>query len=251
MSDRCRYDSPPLRADGYPGRRFPDPSERHPRRVWGRRAVLIVVLLLAVAVVGSFGLRSCVGPGSPDRSHPTTSIAPVPGHPTVSLHVTCTSVVGDLTTTIDYRLVDVSEPITSGSSLRLDLAMPFVQVSLPVAVRFISGTTHLPAPEGFRFTEASMVPSSNADFTSTSAIVDPDGQGLTYSLIGSFPMDGTTRNLPVLSIGGVVDAPAGTTLRFPPPDEVTAHTDAGIFGKQDSTCRVESGAIAEIPVTGG
>jgi hypothetical protein len=219
--------------------------------VWGRRAAVIVLVLVVVAIVGSFGLRSCVGPGSPDRSHPTTSFAPVPGHPTVSLHVTCTSVVGDLTTTVDYRLVDVGEPVTPGSNLQIDLAMPFVQVSLPVAVRFISGTTHLPAPEGVRFIEASMVPSSNADFGSATATVDPDGRGLTYSLTGSFPMDGTTRNLPVLSIGGVVDAPAGTSLQFPPPDKVTAHTDAGIFGEQDSTCRVESGAIAEIPVTGG
>jgi hypothetical protein len=96
-----------------------------------------------------------------------------------------------------------------------------------------------------------MVPATNIDFTSARATVDDDGRGLTIILTGSFPMDGTTRNVPVLSITGLVEAPRGTVLGFAPPDEVIARVDAGPFGSQRSVCSGgDPSPMAEIRVTG-
>ncbi len=202
-------------------------------------------------VGGGLWLRASVAPGQPDLTHPTTSVPLLEGHPPVRASVTCSTVAGDLDTTVEFRLLDHSEPVTQGSDLRADLVLPFMQVRPPVAVDFVSGEIRMRAPDGLRFTGASMVPATNVDFTTARATVDDDGRGLTIDLTGSFPMNGTPRNVPVLSITGVVEAPSGTTLSFPPPDEVTARVDAGPFGSQRSTCSGDDPSpIAQIPVTG-
>lgn len=231
-------------------------DEGEPTPETGRRRRWILAGAAAVVALVLFGgglwLRASVAPGEADLSHPTTSVPLLEGHPPVRASVTCSTVAGDLDTTVQYRLLDYSEPVTQGSELRADLVLPFTQVRPPVAVDFVSGEIRLRAPDGLRFTGSSMVPASNIDFTTARATVDDDGRGLIIVLTGSFPMNGTPRNVPVLSITGVVEAPSGTTLSFPPPDEVIARVDAGPFGSQRSTCsgRGDPSPMAEIPVTG-
>jgi hypothetical protein len=206
------------------------------------------VAALVLFVVGAW-VRSSLDPGGPDPNHPTTTVAALAGHPPVAVSVTCDTAAGDLTTDVVFRLLDRTDPVTPGSTLRVELVLPFVQVRPPVPVTFVTGTVRLPVPEGLRVTDASMTPASNIDFTSAGAAVGPDGREVVIDLEGSFPMDGTPRNVPVLVLEGVVEAPSGAVLRFPQPTEVLADADAGLFGSQRSTCRSDDPApIAEIPV---
>lgn len=230
-------------------------DEGEPTPETGRRRRWILAGAAAVVAWSSSAVACGCAPRW-RRVRPTSATRPPRSLSWKAIHrcasVTCSTVAGDLDTTVQYRLLDYSEPVTQGSELRADLVLPFTQVRPPVAVDFVSGEIRLRAPDGLRFTGSSTVPASNIDFTTARATVDDDGRGLIIVLTGSFPMNGTPRNVPVLSITGVVEAPSGTTLSFPPPDEVIARVDAGPFGSQRSTCsgRGDPSPMAEIPVTG-
>ncbi len=216
-----------------------------------RRWILLGAALVVLVVVGgALYARAQLAPSPPDRSHPTTTLVDAAGHPPVGAKVTCTTALGDLSTDVEYHMVDHSEPVVAGGPVSMTLAMPFVQVDLPIAVDFVSGTTHLSAPEGMRITEASMDATESVDFTSAEVTVDPDGGGLTFTIAGSFPMNGTVRNVPLLHVAGTVTGAAGEEIVVVPPDQVTSRSDAGIFGTQDSTCRVvDLPTIARIPIS--
>lgn len=216
-----------------------------------RRALASLAVLVVVLVVAGGWAWSSLQPGGPDPDHPTTTVPALAGHPPVTASVTCDTAAGDLGTEVVFRVLDRSTPVVSGEPMRIELVLPFVQVQPPVPVSFVTGTVRLPAPEGLRLTEASMSPSSNIDFTAASAAVAPDGREVVVTLEGSFPMDGTERNVPVLALEGVVEAPPGSVLAFPPPSEVVADADAGLFGDQRSVCRGDAAVpapIAEVPV---
>jgi hypothetical protein len=163
--------------------------------------------------------------------------------------LSCPSPLGALTTDLAYTFTDSADPAAPGSVLNLTVDAPLPQVDAPVTATFISSVSTYNIPAGLNVTSATMVPASNADFTSATAAVS--GSTVVATLKGSFPIDGSARSMPQLRMTATVTGAAGSTITWNTPATILGTANAGAFGTQTSNCTFPSpGPIGTTAVAG-
>lgn len=166
-----------------------------------------------------------------------------------SYTLACPSPIGELTTTLTYTVTDDADPVHTGETVTYRIDAPLAQVKAPITPTFEESTVTLAIPQGFDATTASMDPSSNADFNSATAQIS--NGSVSYTLTGSFPLNGEPKQVPTLVVTGKVTAPAGSTITWMTPTAVDGKAKAGIFGSQTSNCTFpQPGPIATTQVAG-
>jgi hypothetical protein len=166
-----------------------------------------------------------------------------------SYTLACPSPIGELTTELTYTVTDDADPAPTGTTVTYRIDAPLAQVKAPITPTFEQSTVTLAVPQGFDATSASMDPASNADFTSATAQLS-DGS-VSYTLMGSFPLNGDPRQVPTLVVTGNVTAAAGSTITWMTPTAVDGKAKAGILGTQSSNCTFpQPGPIASTEVVG-
>ena len=82
----------------------------------------------------------------------------------------------------------------------------------------------------------------------TSAKVE--GDSVSFTINGSFPLDGTTRAVPTLLVDATVTATTGEDIVWRTPTSIVGSASVPILGSQSSTCSFPtSGAIGTTDVT--
>ena len=157
------------------------------RRDAGRLTAAVVGGLLALATTG------CVGTADDDvRLSPTTMR--VGNTDVYTYQLVCPSPVGNLSTSIEFSVTDSLEDVSTGDTVTYTITAPLAQVQTPVTPTFESSTTTYRIPKGLDVTSATMDPTKNSDFTSTSTTVTDTE--VSFTLKGDFPLDGTPRTTP-------------------------------------------------------
>jgi hypothetical protein len=166
-----------------------------------------------------------------------------------SYTLACPSPIGELTTALTYTVTDDVDPVHTGDTVTYRIDAPLAQVKAPITPTFEESTVTLAIPQGFDARSASMDPSSNADFNSATAQIS-DGS-VSYTLTGSFALNGDPRQVPTLVVTGNITAAAGSTVTWMTPTAVDGKAKAGIFGSQTSNCTFpQPGPIATTQVVG-
>ncbi len=193
-------------------------------RVAGRLLPFAVVAVLAAACAGSSG---------PVETVPPTT-AKVGNTDVYTYQLVCPSPVGELSTDIQFSVTDSNEDVRPGATVTYSIDAPLAQVKAPITPTFVSSTTTYAVPAGFSVTSARMQPPSNADFPSATATVG-DGT-VSFTINGSFPLDGTPRQVPTLVVEGTVTGAAGTPITWSTPTSIVGKATVPVLGEQTSTC---------------
>lgn len=146
----------------------------------------------------------------------------------------CPSPVGDLSTSIEFTVTDSIENLVEGEAVTYSITAPLAQVKSPVTPTFESSTTTYAIPTGLKVTAARMDPTSNSDFPTTSTKVD--ATSVSFTINGSFPLDGSPRTVPTLVIDATVTATTGEDIVWSTPSSIVGSASIPILGSQSSTC---------------
>lgn len=189
----------------------------------------VAVVVLAVAM----GVSACVGKG--DSVTPTPPTTAMVGNTEVfTYQLVCPSPVGDLSTAIQFTVTDSLEELKTGETVTYTIEAPLAQVKAPVTPTFESSTTTYAIPTGFTVTSAHLDPASNSDFTSSSTNVTDTS--VSFTINGSFPINGTPRDVPLLEIEGKVTAASGEQIVWSTPTSIVGKASVPLLGSQSSTC---------------
>lgn len=191
---------------------------------------------VASAVVPGLALiltAGCAGSSGPVATLVPTTLR-VGNTDVYTYQLVCPSAVGDLSTSLQYTVTDSIEDVRTGETVSYSINAPLAQVKAPVTPTFVSSTTTFAVPAGFNATSATMNPTANADFTSTSTSVK-DGT-VAFTINGSFPLDGSSRTVPTLVVTGTVTATNGQDIVWNTPTSVVGQASIPILGTQTSSC---------------
>ena len=205
------------------------------RRDAGRLTAAVVGGLLALATTG------CVGTADDDvRLSPTTMR--VGNTDVYTYQLVCPSPVGNLSTSIEFSVTDSLEDVSTGDTVTYTITAPLAQVQTPVTPTFESSTTTYRIPKGLDVTSATMDPTKNSDFTSTSTnVTDTE---VSFTLKGDFPLDGTPRTTPVLEVEATITAASGQDIVWLTPTSIDGAASVPVLGSQTSNCSFpENGPI--------
>jgi len=191
----------------------------------GRALVASVPLLLVGA--------ACAGTADSAAPLPPTTMR-VGNTDVYTYQLVCPSPVGDLATSIEFTVTDSLEHVTNGEAVTYSIKAPLAQVKSPVTPTFESSTTTYAIPAGLKVTSAALDPESNSDFPTTSTKVDDTS--VSFTINGSFPIDGSPRQVPVLVIDATVTAGPGEDITWTTPTSIVGSASVPILGSQSSSC---------------
>ena len=208
----------------------------------GRRWAPVVVAVSIVSLA-----TACAG--TSDSALPLTPTTTRVGNTEVyTYQLVCPSPVGDLSTSIEFTVTDSIENLVNGEAVTYSITAPLAQVSSPVTPTFESSTTTYAIPAGLTVTAARMDPTSNSDFPTASTKVDPTS--VSFTIEGSFPLDGSPRTVPTLVIDATVTATTGEDIVWETPTSIVGAASVPILGSQSSSCTFPtSGPIGTTAVT--
>lgn len=193
-----------------------------------RRAGAIVASCLLIGAGAA-----CAGTSDSATPLPPTTTR-VGNTDTYTYQLVCPSPVGDLSTSIDFTVTDSIENLVEGESVTYSITAPLAQVKSPVTPTFESSTTTYAIPAGLKVTAARMDPESNSDFPTSSTKVDDTS--VSFTINGSFPLDGTPRTVPTLVIDATVTATPGQDIVWTTPTSIVGSASVPILGSQTSNC---------------
>ena len=202
-----------------------------------------IAVALAVVVTGA----ACAGTADSAAPLPPTTMR-VGNTDVFTYQLVCPSPVGDLSTSIEFTVTDSVEHLANGESVTYSIKAPLAQVQSPVTPTFESSTTTYAIPAGLTVTSARLDPEANADFTSNSTKVD--ATSVSFTINGSFPLDGSPRTVPVLVIETTVTAGADQDITWETPTSIVGNASVPILGSQSSSCSFPTaGPIGTTDVT--
>lgn len=161
-----------------------------------------------------------------------------------SRHVlACDTLIGKVETPVTYTVTRSIEPVPAGGQITYSIVAPVAQVETPVPATFVASDVTFGIPEGLNVIEVEADPPSTPDFTSATA--ELSGDTVVLRLRGSFPLDETHREVPLLRVTGIVTAPSGSEIVWTTPRQVVGTARVDFFGEQVTTCIFEKpGTIA-------